>query len=205
MAFDRPFGSSRVTTGQRPVVVPTRQRVEGLTARTMGALRLEAWYAVHAKARQEHLALEHLRRQHYASYLPLIRLHKRRRSGWEEVTEPLFPGYLFVRLDTRRDNTAPIRSTRGVIGLVRFGGSLRPVPEGLVEQLLAAPADPEGAIREAHLFQAGDRVEIVVGPLAGLQAIFLAPTGQQRAHLLLELMGRETRVVVPQERLIPSG
>jgi transcriptional antiterminator RfaH len=146
-----------------------------------------------------------LRRQHYESYLPLVRLHRRRRGGWEEVTEPLFPGYLFVRLDTRRDNTAPIRSTRGVIGLVRFGGTLRPVPEGLVERLLAAPAGPGGAIRQEHFFQAGERVEIVEGPLAGLQAIFLAPTGQQRAQLLLELLGRETRVVVPQDRLAPSG
>lgn len=166
---------------------------------------MDAWYAVHAKARQEHLALEHLCRQRYSAYLPLIRLHRRRRSAWVQVTEPLFPGYLFVRLDPQRDNTAPIRSTRGVIGLVRFGGALRPVPEGLVEHLLAAQADPDGAISQEHLFQAGDRVEIVSGPLAGLQAIFLAPTGQERARLLLNLLGRETRVVLSKDHLVPSG
>lgn len=166
---------------------------------------MEAWYAVHAKARQEQLALEHLGRQNFSAYLPLVRLHKRRRGAWEQVTEPLFPGYLFVRLDPQRDNTAPIRSTRGVIGLVRFGGALKPVPQGLVEHLLATQADPDGAISQEHLFQAGDRVEIVSGPLAGLQAIFLAPTGQQRARLLLHLLGRETRAVVPEDHLIPSS
>lgn len=166
---------------------------------------MEAWYVVHAKARQEHLAIEHLGRQHYNAYLPLVRLHRRRRNTWQEVIEPLFPGYLFVRLDPGRDNTAPIRSTRGVIGLVRFGGALRPVPDELIEQLLATQADPDGAIREEHLFQAGDRVEIVSGPLAGLKAIFLAPTGQQRARLLLNLLGRETRVVVAEDQLIPSA
>jgi len=166
---------------------------------------MEAWYTVHAKARQEQLALEHLQRQQYTPYLPLVRLHRRRRGSWEEVTEPLFPGYLFIRLDPQRDNTAPIRSTRGVVGLVRFGGTLRPVPGGLVERLLATPADPDGAIRREHLFQSGDRVEIVTGPLAGLQAIFLAPTGQERAQLLLELMGRETHVVVSQDQIIQSG
>ena len=166
---------------------------------------MEAWYAIHAKARQEHLAVEHLRRQGYGPYLPLIRLHRRRRGAWQQVTEPLFPGYLFVRLDPQRDNTAPIRSTRGVIGLVRFGGTLRPVPDGLVEHLLATQADPDGAISQEHLFQTGDRVEIVSGPLAGLQAIFLAPTGQQRARLLLNLLGRETRVVIPEGQLIPTG
>lgn len=166
---------------------------------------MEAWYAIHAKARQEHLALEHLRRQGYEPYLPLIRLHRRRRGAWQQVTEPLFPGYLFVRLDPQRDNTAPIRSTRGVIGLVRFGGALRPVPEGLVEHLLGTPQDPDGAISQEHLFQAGDRVDIVSGPLAGLQAIFLAPTGQERARLLLNLLGRETRVVLSKDHLVPSG
>lgn len=166
---------------------------------------MEAWYAIHAKARQEHLALEHLGRQHFSAYLPLIRLHRRRRGAWVQVTEPLFPGYLFVRLDPERDNTAPIRSTRGVVGLVRFGGALRPVPEGLVEHLLATQADPDGAISQERLFQAGDRVEIVSGPLAGLQAIFLAPTGQERAQLLLNLLGRETRVVLSKDHLVPSG
>ena len=169
------------------------------------SLTMEAWYAIQAKARQEHLAVEHLRRQHYDVYLPLIRLPRRRRGTWHQVTEPLFPGYLFVRLNPQRHNTAPIRSTRGVIGLVRFGGALRPVPDGLVEHLLAARADPDGAISQQHLFQAGDRVEIVSGPLAGLQAIFLAPTGQQRARLLLNLLGRETRVVIPEDQLMPTS
>lgn len=166
---------------------------------------MEAWYTIHAKARQEHLAFEHLVRQGYSAYLPLIRLHRRRRGAWQQVTEPLFPGYLFVRLDPERNNTAPIRSTRGVVGLVRFGGTLRPVPEGLVEHLLATQAEPDGAISQEHLFQAGDRVEIVSGPLAGLQAIFLAPTGQERAQLLLNLLGRETRVVLSKDHLVPSG
>ena len=166
---------------------------------------MQAWYTVHTKARQERLAAEHLDRQHYRSYLPLVRQHRRRRGVWQQVTEPLFPGYLFVRLDPERDNTAPIRSTRGVIGLVRFGGRIPPVPDGLIEQLLATRTDPDGALSQEHLFQAGDRVEIASGPLAGLHAIFLAPTGQQRARLLLDLLGRETPVVLSQNQLVPSG
>ena len=37
------------------------------------------------------------------------------------VVEPVFPRYLFVRLDFGVTNLAPIRSTLGVSDLVRFG------------------------------------------------------------------------------------
>jgi transcriptional antiterminator RfaH len=164
---------------------------------------MEAWYVVHAKTRQERLAAEHLTRQHYHVYLPLLRTPKRRRDHWRDVIEPLFPGYLFIRVDLHLQNTAPIRSTHGVLGLVRFGGEPKPVPIDLVEYLLAAETDPEGTIRQEHLFQSGDRVEIASGPLAGLKGIFLAASGQERAHLLLDLLGRSNRVVVSQHQLLP--
>jgi transcriptional antiterminator RfaH len=166
---------------------------------------MEAWYAVHTKARQERLAAEHLTRQHYQTHLPLICLPRRRRGRWHEVVEPLFPGYLFVRLDPGRHNMAPIGSTRGVIALVRFGGSLRPVPEELVEHLQAAQREGAAAIREDHLFQPGDPVEIVSGPMAGLRAIFLASSGRERADLLLDLLGRSNRIAVSQHQLIPAN
>lgn len=164
---------------------------------------MEAWYAVHTKARQEQLALANLERQHFLGFLPLIRLPRHRRDAWVEVTEPLFPGYLFLRLDPRRDDTAPIRSTRGVIGMVRFGGTMRPVPQALIQGLREIQTDPEGAIRREQLFQAGGRVAIVSGPLAGLEAIFLASTGQQRVRLLLCLLGRETTITIPRDHLAP--
>ncbi len=166
---------------------------------------MEAWYAVHTKARQERVAVEHLTRQHYETYLPLICLPKRLRGRWCEVVEPLFPSYLFVRLDPRRHNVAPIGSTRGVIGLVRFGGNLRPVPHEFVERLRAAQREGDAAIHHEHLFRPGDPVEIVSGPMAGLRAIFLAASGPERAHLLLELLGRTNRVVISQHQLIPAA
>jgi transcriptional antiterminator RfaH len=164
---------------------------------------MEAWYAVHTKARQEQLAAEQLRRQHYHVYLPLLRTPKHRRGHWRDVIEPLFPGYLFIRVNPHLQDTAPIRSTFGVIGLVRFGGEPRPVPRGLVETLLRAETDPDGTMRQEQLFQSGDRVEIASGPLAGLKGIFLAATGQERAQLLIDLLGRSNRILVSQHQLVP--
>ena len=165
---------------------------------------MEAWYAVHSKARQEALAAEHLTRQDYHVYLPLTRSAKRTRGRWSDVIEPLFPGYLFVRLDLQRQNSAPIRSTRGVAAMVRFAGKTPPVPEALIDRLKACETDRDGAIRQAPAFKSGDHVKIVSGPLAGLEAIFLSSSGEERALLLLELLGRSNRLTLSRHQLVPT-
>lgn len=58
----------------------------------------ESWYLVHAKPRQEDVALANLERQGYACYLPQMRIERVRRRKAEVATEPMFPRYLFVRL-----------------------------------------------------------------------------------------------------------
>jgi len=165
---------------------------------------MEAWYSIHAKARQERLAAEHLVRQGYRVHLPMIRAPRRRRGHWDESLEPLFPGYLFIYLDLATHNSAPIRSTRGVVGLVRFGGKIPKVPDDLIEGLLADRTDAEGVIGIHPSPKPGDRVAVVSGPLAGLEAIFLSACGEERANILLELLGREHRVSVPRRQLAPA-
>jgi len=166
---------------------------------------MSQWYAIHTKARQEHIAVDNLQRQDYETFLPLIRQSRHRRGRWREVTEPLFPGYLFTRLDLGSDNIAPIRSTRGVAGLVRFGGRHIPVPGDLVENLIAIQDDMDGLICTATLFQSGDRVAIASGPLAGLEGIFLAASGKERVSLLLDFLGKQQRIDVSRHHVAPAG
>lgn len=162
---------------------------------------MPAWYAVQTKPRQEQVALANLSRQHYRGFLPLISVPKRRRGRWQESIEPLFPGYLFASLDLCREDTAPIRSTRGVVGLVRFGAGPRPVPAQIIERLQAADAAGDGVIRREQAFSEGDPVEIVSGPLAGLRGIFLAKSGAERVHVLLDLLGRGNRATVSRHEI----
>ena len=166
---------------------------------------MESWYAVQAKTRQEALAKEHLARQGFEVYLPLVR-HARRRSGkWCPVTEPLFPGYLFVQLDVGVQNITPIRSTRGVIGLVRFGGELCRVPLDVIGALMRSQEDRDTPIDPANVFKPGDLVTIVEGPLAGVNAIFQAKSAEARVLLLFDLLGRANKVVVSSHQVVPAA
>jgi transcriptional antiterminator RfaH len=156
------------------------------------------WYVVHTKPNQEQRALANLRYQSYNAWLPMIQIEKVRRSRVVHVTEPMFSRYLFVQLDQVNSNWMPIRSTLGVNGLVGFGQSPVAVPEGFVEQLQAAPqADVE------RLFKPSDGVKFVDGPLKGLQGIFSKINGNQRAIVLIQLLGQPQSVQVPVVDLIP--
>ncbi|MCP4700028.1 MAG: transcription/translation regulatory transformer protein RfaH [Gammaproteobacteria bacterium] len=158
---------------------------------------MEQWYAIQTRVRQEQIAVENLSRQGYCCYFPRIKQWRKRRGKRYLVIEAFFPGYLFVSLDPYHANTAPIRSTRGVRGLVRFGQQLHPVPDEVIVSLKQR-TDAEDVIElEPVDFKSGQEVRIEKGPLAGLTAIFQEKNGEERAILLLNLLGSERQVDIP--------
>jgi transcriptional antiterminator RfaH len=149
-----------------------------------------AWYVIHTKPRQEARALTNLMQQDYQCFLPMITLEKLSRGRVSLVEEPLFPRYLFICLDHGRhgQNWAPIRSTMGVSGLVTFGSSPAKMHPDLIQLLLL---QQEG-LSEApeRLFESGERLMIGSGAFAGLEAVYQMASGDNRAMVLIELMGK---------------
>ncbi|MFT7287896.1 MAG: transcriptional antiterminator RfaH [Halieaceae bacterium] len=160
------------------------------------------WLVVHTKPRCEEQAAQQLTGQGYAVFLPRIRERKRRQNRWQWITAALFPRYLFVDVPLGEQTVAPIRSTVGVSSLVRFGQVLASMPENVVEFLRSEQA-PEGGARQIEDWphKPGDRVEILAGPFEGLSGIYQLPKGEDRALLLVELLGRQNTVVVPEESI----
>jgi transcriptional antiterminator RfaH len=165
---------------------------------------MKTWYLIHTKPRQETVAEANLVRQSFETYLPRIRHSRRSRGKWSSVVEPLFPRYLFIRLELGQDNIAPIRSTLGVTRLVSFGAGPAVVPEVLIEAL-QAHADPETGVHtpDRNLFEQGGTVRILDGPFAGLSGIFQETKAQNRALILLDILGRAQRLELPLDQLWP--
>ena len=110
----------------------------------------------------------------------------------------MFPGYLFVQIVFGQDDAAPIRSTRGCRDLVRFGEHHPTLPAMFLEALLGQAASvTEGG----PLFTAGETVRIAGGPFAGLTAVFDMPKGDDRAQVLLEMLGKVQQVTVDSDQL----
>lgn len=161
-----------------------------------------AWFAVLTKPRSEALALVHLQRQGYACLLPKV-LHQRRSlSGMQQVIEPLFPRYVFLSARADGWTLGPVRSTRGVSGVVRFGGQAAHVPDGVIAHIRSRMSDDDCVRLDAPELARGDVVRITEGPLSGMRAIFDAPAGSTRVRLLMELLGEQVAVVLPRAQLV---
>ena len=177
--------------------------ITGLNKTTGGSIS-RSWYLVYCKPRQEAVARENLERQGYQAYLPYMR-ELRRRGGKRIATiAPMFPRYLFVLLSRQVDNWAPIRSTLGVVSLVRFGPAAARVPDDLVAALRSRE-DAQGIqILPVEGYKPGRRVRITQGSFAGYEGIFQAASGRDRVTVLLDILGRRARTVVASDSIEPA-
>lgn len=125
----------------------------------------------------------------------------------EQVKRPLFPLYLFARFDVAKDDYGIILRTTGVHALLgkRNDEASRPlpVPDVLIEMLREA-ADNCGDEIELDKpmppFSPGTRVRIIEGHCEGLEGI-VAFDHHRRVRVFLDIMGRQTPIVVPRESL----
>ena len=155
-----------------------------------------SWYLVVTKPQSEFKAQENLIRQGYETYLPLVQNSRRRNGKNINRTESLFPRYLFIHLDKETDNWAPIRSTIGVAGLVRFGGMPAVVPEKMVTSLKTNEDEFGLQLIEKKELKQGDKVEIIDGPFEGYKAIYQKMKSTERVSVLLDIVGKNTQVTL---------
>ncbi len=156
------------------------------------------WYAAYTQHQAEARAAQELWRQGFDFFLPMhwrLRRHARRR---ETVLRPLFPRYLFVAIDLKAQRWRAINGTRGVVELVHHGGHPAPAPIGMVEALRDR-VDRCGAVPldSLAIFEPGRNLLVTSGPLAGRTGRYESTTDDDRVVLLLDLLGRNVRVVVP--------
>ncbi len=162
-----------------------------------------SWYVVHTKIRQEALAMTNLNRQGFECYMPMLKMEKMRRHKATLVEDPMFPRYLFIRLDTSGSGPSwsPIRSTLGVSQLVRFGGQPAVVDSKLIELLRTR----EQGGQPERLFKAGEKVVVADGPFAGIEAIFKTADAESRAMILLEMLSKPVAMRIETASLRKTG
>jgi transcriptional antiterminator RfaH len=139
-------------------------------------------------------ALEHLRRQGFECYLPLRQVERWRQGRRYMAEEPLFPRYVFVRFDEKRDRWYVIRSTRGVCKIIYREERLVAVRDDIVEEIRRRLAlEP---VKTPYL-EPGQRVVVTDGCFAHVEAIFVANESDERVMLLMHILHREQTVSFP--------
>ncbi len=165
------------------------------------------WHVIHTKVKEEFRALENLQAQGFEVFLPTCQVQKKQQGKIKLSTEPLFSRYLFIRLSDVSSNWFPIRSTRGVSQLLRFGVLSEPVV--LPDRIIACLKQRRAKEEPLHeLFNSGEMLEITEGPFKGFVGFFeklkTLPDGISRALLLVEGLGSTQRLHLELSQLRKS-
>lgn len=155
------------------------------------AVTSSRWYLVYTEPRRETVARQQLDRQGYETYLPLY-----------GRIEPMFPRYLFFRPSSSSQSIAPVRSTRGVQAVVRFGSVYARVGQELIDAIREQEARNAHASRDGVRPQPGQRVRVQsdVPVFAGLEGL-VHSSAERRVVVLMEILGRQTPVRLQAENL----
>ena len=150
------------------------------------------WYLLQTKPRAHSTACEHLKRQGFEVFLPLIIKTTQKNGKFVNKTTPLFPGYLFMGAAVDPVPWKSINGTRGISTAVTLDGVYRPVNSDLFEGLQCR-CDDYGVIQSLNNIVPGDRVKIEQGPFAAFICTVDAIQDERRAWVLIDLLGQKTR------------
>jgi transcriptional antiterminator RfaH len=157
------------------------------------------WIVALTKPNHEAIAASNLQRQSFEFYYPRSSFKK---PGSKAVTRPLFPRYIFIKIET---TWRSLRGTRGISYLLMGENGPCRVPDRLID-LLKARHDKAGLYQlEAPLkFQRGEKVKTESGPFAGLPLIYDGMNAHERVICLMEAMGRKVPLEIDESALVAA-
>ena len=127
---------------------------------------------------------------------PKRRLSWRKRGEVFDVVKPLFSGYFFIRAQDKkvRELDFWLRVKRPDIWFVKMGNMIIPVLNEemqLVQQLMCN----SDIVEKSNIYKSGDKIEVVSGPLVGLEGIVERySVRNRRATVKIAIGGEEKRV-----------
>lgn len=161
---------------------------------------MKKWYTLQTKPHSEYKVKHWLQRQAIITFLPELSrdisdsLHKRL---------PLFPCYLFMKIDMDSVSSSQWMWTPGLRRIVTVGEQPAVVPQQAIDLIKTKLENGRANSPITHrLFNAGETVRIKSGPMSGMLAIFQKPLpSEKRVRILLDFLGQMNRVNIEVEAL----
>ncbi len=165
------------------------------------AKKIPTWYAVFTMSRHEKQIAWHLGQREIESFLPLYKTkHRWKNRCVVDMELPLFPNYVFVRIDPQQ--RVQVLRVPSVVSIVSAGREPLPVPDhyisGLRNGLLANGIEPHPGL------DVGDRVRITAGAMADMVGVLDRQKSGFRVVLRLEMIGRSVAVEVDLADIEPA-
>jgi len=162
--------------------------------------RRPPWFAIRVKSNFEKKVATCLRNKGLEEFLPLYQSRRRLSDRYKTVDLPLFPGYLFCRLDL--DHRLPLLTTVGFLYIVSVGNKPVPVDEGEIAAVQLVVRSGVPAVPWPSL-ALGQRVRLESGPLCGLEGVVTQVGMRDRICVSVTLLQRGVSVEVDRDWIRP--
>jgi transcription antitermination factor NusG len=158
------------------------------------------WFAIRVKSNFEKKVATGLRNKGLEEFLPMYQSRRRLSDRYKTVDLPLFPGYLFCRLDL--DHRLPLLTTVGFLYIVSVGNKPVPVDEGEIAAVQFVVRSGVPAVPWPSL-AVGQRVRLESGPLCGLEGVVTQVGMRDRICVSVTLLQRGVSVEVDRDWIRP--
>jgi transcription antitermination factor NusG len=189
-----PISGSQICESKGGSVSIDLNRVLGNEERNEASLNSHLpWFAVRVKSNYEKPVSAILRGKGIEEFMPAYRSKRYWSDRVKMVDVPLFPGYLFCRLDLNR--RLPLLTTPGFLYLVGKGKTPEPIDD---QEILAIQSIMRSGLPVLPWpsIAIGQKVRLERGPLRGLDGIVAKIADQHRIYVNVTLLQRSVSVQI---------
>ena len=158
------------------------------------------WFALSVKPLREKYVGSVLAGKGFTQFVPFYRDRRRWSDRVKEIELPLFPGYIFCRLDL--NNRLPVLVTPFVNFIVGMGKTPIPVQDSEIEAIRTIVTSGQDAL-PWNFLPVGCLARIEEGPLQGLEGILIEVKKQHRLVVSVTLLQRSVAVEVDRNWVTP--
>jgi transcription antitermination factor NusG len=155
----------------------------------------QSWFALRVKSRREKRVSTMIRNKGYEEFYPCYDSRRRWSDRVKSVECPLFPGYVFCRLDPEK--RLPLLIIPDVLHFVGIGRIPMPIDEHEIAAIQAAVRSGL-TVEPCPYVEIGQKVRLEDGPLTGLEGICVGHSKQQ-VVVSVTLLQRSIAVTVKHE------
>jgi transcription antitermination factor NusG len=154
------------------------------------------WYALYVRSRHEFITQGELVKKDVETFLPVVRKLRQWKDRKKWIDFPLFPGYLFIRLQPDPEKFLGVLRTVGVVNLLSaLPGHPTPVSPEEIQSLRLLLDSGKNYDVYPHLKE-GTPVRITRGPLRGAEGTLAKKDDEFMFLINVEILGRSVGVKI---------
>lgn len=160
------------------------------------------WYAVYVRSRYEKKVHQWLLEREVESFLPLLDTWKQWSDRKKKVSEPLFRGYVFVRIDMRKDHIR-VLDTEGVVRFIGIGKTPSVIVHRDIDWLKQLVREPDAIHCCVDALPLGRKVRVLAGPFKDFEGVVVRHGGAERLVVFFESIMQGVEISIFPELLFP--